>query len=121
MVDCISRGRVSAGFVRGVPYEIFAANTVPSRTAERLWEGIDLVQKAWTTHDEPFNFEGAFTHRRAVNVWPRPYQQPHPPVWVTGSSDVESVRRAASKGFVFATFLQPYAKVRTLFVRRRLK
>ena len=115
MVDCISRGRVSAGFVRGVPYEVFAANTVPSRTAERLWEGIDLVQKAWTTHDAPFNFEGAFTHRRAVNVWPRPYQQPHPPIWVTGSSDLPAIRRAASRGFVFATFLQPHAKVRTLF------
>ena len=115
MVDCISRGRVSAGFVRGVPYEVFAANTVPSRTSERLWEGIDLVQKAWTSHDEPFNFEGMFTHRRAVNVWPRPYQQPHPPIWVTGSSDLPAIRRAASRGFVFATFLQPHAKVRTLF------
>jgi alkanesulfonate monooxygenase SsuD/methylene tetrahydromethanopterin reductase-like flavin-dependent oxidoreductase (luciferase family) len=34
---------------------------------------------------------------------------------VTGSSDTESVKRAASKGFVFATFLQPYKKVRELF------
>ncbi len=22
---------------------------------------------AWTSHDEPFNFEGRFTHRRTVN------------------------------------------------------
>ncbi|MDP4593068.1 MAG: LLM class flavin-dependent oxidoreductase, partial [Beijerinckiaceae bacterium] len=73
MVDCISRGRVEAGFVRGVPYEIFAANTIPSQTLDRLWEGVDLVIKAWTTHDGPFNFEGQFTHRRAINVWPRPY------------------------------------------------
>lgn len=115
MVDCISYGRVEAGFVRGVPYEIFAANTIPSQTLERLWEGVDLVVKAWTTTDGPFNFEGKFTHKRAINLWPRPYQTPHPPVWVTGSSDVGSVRHAASKGFVFATFLQPYEKVRLLF------
>ena len=115
MIDCISRGRVDAGFVRGVPYEIFAANTNPTETLDRLWEGVDLVIKAWTTHDGPFNFEGRFTRRRAINVWPRPYQQPHPPVWVTGSSDVESVKKAAGKGFVFATFLQPYPKVRMLF------
>ncbi len=115
MIDCISYGRLDAGFVRGVPYEIFAANTNPTETLERLWEGVDLVIKAWTTHDGPFNFEGRFTRRRAINVWPRPYQQPHPPVWVTGSSDVESVKKAASKGFVFATFLQPYPKVRMLF------
>ncbi len=115
MIDCISRGRVDVGFVRGVPYEIFAANTNPTTTVERLWEGVDLVQKAWTSHDEPFNFEGKFTHRRTVNLWPRPYQQPHPPIWMTGSSDLPAIRRAASRGFVFATFLQPYAKVRTLF------
>ena len=115
MVDCISRGRVEAGFVRGVPYEIFAANTNPTRTVERLWEGIDLVQKAWTSHDEPFNFEGKFTHRRAVNLWPRPYQTPHPPIWITGSSDVPGIQRAAARGFTFATFLQPHTTVKTLF------
>lgn len=115
MVDCLSRGRLHAGFVRGVPYEVFAANTIPSQTLERLWEGVDLCVKAWTSHDGPFNFEGQFTHKRAVNVWPRTYQQPHPPVWVTGSSDVESVKKAAGKGFIFATFLQPYERVRVLF------
>ena len=115
MVDCISRGRLEAGFVRGVPYEIFAANTNPTQTVERLWEGIDLIQKAWTSHDEPFNFEGRFTQRRSVNLWPRPYQTPHPPVWITGSSDLPGISRAAARGFVFATFLQPYVKVKQLF------
>jgi alkanesulfonate monooxygenase SsuD/methylene tetrahydromethanopterin reductase-like flavin-dependent oxidoreductase (luciferase family) len=115
MIDCISRGRLEAGFVRGVPYEIFAANTNPTTTVERLWEGIDLVQRAWTSHDEPFNFEGRFTHRRAVNLWPRPYQTPHPPIWITGSSDFDAIRRAAARGFVFATFLQPYEKVRKMY------
>jgi len=115
MLDCISRGRLDVGFVRGVTYEIFAGNTNPTQTVERLWEGLDLVLKAWTTHDGPFNFEGRFTHRRSVNIWPRPYQSPHPPVWTTGSSDLEAVRRAASRGFVFASFLQPYTTVQRLF------
>src|SRR4030088_2614702 len=47
MIDCISRGRLDVGFVRGVPYEILAANTNPTQTVERLWEGIDLAVKAW--------------------------------------------------------------------------
>jgi len=115
MIDCISRGRLDVGFVRGVTYEIFAGNTNPTQTVERLWEGIDLAIKAWTTHDGPFNFEGRFTHRRSVNLWPRPLQSPHPPVWTTGSSDLDAVRRAASRGFVFATFLQPYSTVQVLF------
>jgi alkanesulfonate monooxygenase SsuD/methylene tetrahydromethanopterin reductase-like flavin-dependent oxidoreductase (luciferase family) len=115
MIDCISYGRLEAGFVRGVPYEVFAANTNPAFTGERLWEGVDLCVQAWKSHEGPFNFEGRFTHKRAINLWPRPYQQPHPPVWVTGSSDLESVARAAASGFVFATFLQPYTQVRKLF------
>ena len=115
MVDCISRGRLSSGFVRGVGQETFAANSNPTQTVERLWEGIDLIQKIWTTSDGPFNFEGKFTHKRAINIWPRPYQAPHPPIWITGSSDLPAIRRAASRGFVFATFLQPYLKVRELF------
>jgi alkanesulfonate monooxygenase SsuD/methylene tetrahydromethanopterin reductase-like flavin-dependent oxidoreductase (luciferase family) len=115
MIDCFSRGRLDAGFVRGVPYEIHPANTNPTQTVERLWEGIDLVVKAWTSHEGPFSFEGRFWHKRAVNVWPRPYQQPHPPIWVTGSSDKDSVRKVASRGYVFAMFLQPHSKVREMF------
>jgi alkanesulfonate monooxygenase SsuD/methylene tetrahydromethanopterin reductase-like flavin-dependent oxidoreductase (luciferase family) len=115
MIDCISRGRLDVGFVRGVPYEVFAANSNPTQTVERLWEGIDLVSKAWTHSDGPFNFEGKFTHKRAINLWPRPYQTPHPAIWITGSSDIENIKRAASRGFVFATFLQPHEKVKWMF------
>ena len=115
MIDVISRGRLEAGFVRGVPYEIPAANTNPTQTLERVWEGIDLVTKAWTSHDEPFNYEGRFFHRRIVNVWPRVWQQPHPQIWVTGSSDLPNIRKVAAHGFVFATFLQPHQKVREMF------
>lgn len=115
VIDNISRGRLDCGFVRGVPYEIFAANTNPTQTLERLWEGVDLVTKAWTTHDGPFNFEGRFVHRRNVNVWPRPYQQPHPMIWITGSSDYENIKKVAGRGYVFATFLQPHDKVKLMF------
>lgn len=115
MIDVISRGRLEAGFVRGVPYEIPAANTNPTQTLERVWEGIDLATRAWTSHDQPFNYEGRFFHRRIVNVWPRCWQQPHPMVWITGSSDMPNIRKIASHGFVFATFLQPHEKVREMF------
>ena len=115
MIDCISRGRLDVGYVRGVPYEVFAANSNPTQTLERLWEGIDITIKAWTHTEGTFNFEGRFTHRRAINLWPRPYQVPHPAIWVTGSSDLENIKKVASRGFVFATFLQPHGKVRWMF------
>ena len=115
MIDVMSRGRLEAGFVRGVPYEIPAANTNPTQTLERVWEGIDLVTRAWKSHDEPFNYEGRFFHRRLVNVWPRTWQQPHPMIWVTGSSDLPNIRKVAAHGFMFATFLQPHQKVKEMF------
>ena len=115
MVDVISRGRLDCGFVRGVPYEIFCANTNPTQTGERLWEAIGLIVKAWTTHDGPFSFEGRFWHKRQVNVWPRPWQQPHPPVWTTGSTVSPQVAEIARKGYHFASFLQPHDRVRALF------
>ncbi len=50
----------------------------------RYWEAHDLILKAMSTTDGPFNWEGEFFHYRNVNIWPRPLQQPTPPVWMTG-------------------------------------
>ncbi len=115
MIDNISYGRLDCGFVRGVPYELFASNGNPTETGERLWESIDLIQKAWTSHDGPFNYEGKWVHKRQVNVWPRPYQQPHPPVWTTGGSDLAHACRTVARGFTFAMFLTPADKLATMF------
>jgi alkanesulfonate monooxygenase SsuD/methylene tetrahydromethanopterin reductase-like flavin-dependent oxidoreductase (luciferase family) len=114
MVDVLSRGRLECGFVRGVPYEISPANMIPFRGTERLWEAHDLILKAWTTHDGPFNFEGRWFHHRQVNIWPRPYQQPHPPVWVTIGSGPTSVPVAEHK-YVGAVFLAGYQGIRRIF------
>jgi len=83
MVDVLSKGRLECGFVRGVPYEVLPANSNPVRMNERQWEAMDLIVKAWTSHDGPVSHEGRFFHHRNINIWPRPYQQPHPPIWVS--------------------------------------
>ena len=83
MIDVISKGRLECGFVRGVPYEAAPSIRTPLRGSQRLWVAHDMIMKAWTTHDGPFNYEGRWFHSRQINIWPRPYQQPHPPVWVT--------------------------------------
>ena len=72
MVDVLSHGRLEAGFVRGVPYEILPANSNPVRMNERHWEALDLIVKCWTHHDGPFSHEGRFFHHRSINIWPRP-------------------------------------------------
>jgi alkanesulfonate monooxygenase SsuD/methylene tetrahydromethanopterin reductase-like flavin-dependent oxidoreductase (luciferase family) len=114
MVDVLSKGRVEVGFVRSVPFEISAANSNPVRMNERQWEAMDLIVKAWTTHDGPFSHEGRFFHHRMVNIWPRPYQQPHPPVWVSTTS-AGGAARVGARGFTQATFLTGYAGTRAIF------
>ena len=56
MIDVISKGRLDCGFVRGVPYEAAPANRTAHRGSQRMWEAHDMIMKAWTTHDVPFNF-----------------------------------------------------------------
>ena len=36
------------------------------------------------------SFNGKYTQLRYVNLWPRPLQQPHPPVWIPGSGSIET-------------------------------
>lgn len=114
MIDVISKGRLECGFVRSVPYEAAPANTLPYRGSEKLWEAHDLIKKAWTTHDGPFNFEGRWFHSRQVNIWPRPYQQPHPPIWITMGSGATAVP-VAQHGYVGAVFLAGYPKIRAIY------
>jgi alkanesulfonate monooxygenase SsuD/methylene tetrahydromethanopterin reductase-like flavin-dependent oxidoreductase (luciferase family) len=114
LVDVLSHGRLEAGFVRGVPYEISAANSNPVRSNERHWEALDLIIKAWTTHDGPFSHEGRFFHHRMVNIWPRPYQQPHPPVWISTTSP-QGATRVGARGFIQATFLTGFEGTRAIF------
>ena len=104
LIDILSKGRLECGFVRGVPYEITPANSNPVRMNERQWEAMDLIVKAWTRHDGPFSHEGRFFHHRNINIWPRPWQQPHPPVWIS-STTPGGARRVGERGWVQATFL----------------
>lgn len=117
MIDVISRGRLDLGFVKGVPYEVAAATSNPVRMMDRLWEAHDFILKAMATHDGPFNWEGEYFQYRNVNIWPRPFQQPHPPVWVTAISP-GSAPAVARRGHVIATFVTGL-NAKTLFDRYR--
>ncbi len=114
MVDVLSRGRVECGFVRSVPYEIAAGNSNPVRLRERMYEALDLIVRAWTTHDGPFSFEGEFFHHRMVNIWPRPYQQPHPPIWIASTSH-HGVGMVGERGYTLGTFFVGHVEAKKIF------
>ena len=114
MVDVLSHGRLEAGFVRGVPYEILPANSNPVRMNERQWEALDLIVKCWTHHDGPFSHEGRFFHHRSVNIWPRPIQQPHPPIWVSTTS-TGGAAQVGAHGYIQATFLTGFDTTKRIY------
>ena len=64
-------GRLEMGLVKGAPYEIQPANSNPATLMRRYWEAHDLILKAMSTHDGPFNWEGEFFQYRSVNIWPQ--------------------------------------------------
>lgn len=102
MLDCMSGGRLIAGFPVGTPMDtVFAYGQNPSKLRDRYYEAHDIVMKAWA-EPETFSFNGRFNQLRYVNVWPRPVQQPHPPVWIPGGGSVETWRWCAEMDYVYS-------------------
>jgi alkanesulfonate monooxygenase SsuD/methylene tetrahydromethanopterin reductase-like flavin-dependent oxidoreductase (luciferase family) len=95
MLDTLSRGRIIAGFVRGIGTEYHATGINPAHSHERFQEAHDLIVAAWTKPG-PFAFEGEHYNFRYVNLWPRPYQRPRPPIWIPSQGSSETVRWAAA-------------------------
>ncbi len=92
MLDVMSGGRLIAGFIRGLPQEYIAYGVDPEESYERLEEAWELILRAWA-EPEPFGWEGQYYHFRTVSIWPRPLQQPHPPIFISGGSN-DSLRMA---------------------------
>ena len=97
MLDVVSGGRVISGFVRGISAEYFSTGVNPTHSRERFYEAAELILRAWT-EPGPFAFDGRFYRYPYVNPWPRPLQQPHPPVWCPsqGSTRPWSGRRSGA-------------------------
>lgn len=93
MVDCLSNGRLISGFARGIPREYRVYNVPLTESRARFEEAWEIIRRAWT--EEVFDFEGRFWSYRDVAIWPRPVQQPHPPVWVPVSGSKETIEWAA--------------------------
>ena len=95
LLDNLTAGRIICGFVRGIGAEYHTTGVNPSRSHERFHEAHDLITQAWT-RTGPFPFEGHHYHFNYVNIWPRPYQEPHPPIWIPSQGSTETMRWASA-------------------------
>lgn len=100
-LDQMSGGRVIAGIGVGWNAAEYAALGVPfHERGARTDEYLRIWQACWAP--DPVSFSGQFFSFTDMRISPKPLQQPHPPIWVGGSSRA-ALRRAAE----FAQVWQP--------------
>jgi alkanesulfonate monooxygenase SsuD/methylene tetrahydromethanopterin reductase-like flavin-dependent oxidoreductase (luciferase family) len=93
MLDCMSNGRLISGFARGIPREYQVHNVPLAQSRARFEEAFDIVTRAWS--EEIFSYDGVFWSYKDVALWPRPLQQPRPPIWMPIVGSKESIEFAA--------------------------
>lgn len=114
ILDNLMRGKFIAGFVRGIGAEYHTMGINPAESHARFDEAHDLIIKAWT-QPGPFEFAGKFYQFKHVNIWPRPYSEPHPRVFTPSSGSFDTIRWSAQQRYTFCQTLAPIAGVAETF------
>lgn len=149
LLDHLTRGRIEVGFGRGgrpsdtIPFNLNADPRDEETNRQLFTETMDIVVGAWTNEffshqgpnytippkglphhpfyvsEEPYVVDGEVTK---VRVIPKPYQQPHPPLWIMVSSE-RTARLAAERGYnamaagtatdLLSGFAEVYAEIRS--------
>ena len=101
-VDILSGGRLELGVGRGAAPSMFAAYNVPiEESRERFEEALAVIRQAWTS--ERLTYHGKYLQVQDLAVFPRPVQQPHPPLRIAANSP-ETYTIAGRLGLpIFAT------------------
>ncbi|ETW92817.1 MAG: hypothetical protein ETSY1_41975 [Candidatus Entotheonella factor] len=89
MLDCLSNGRLISGFARGIPREYQVHNVPLDQSRARFEEAFEIITRAWT--EDIFSYTGQFWSYEDVAIWPRPVQQPYPPIWIPIVGSKESI------------------------------
>ncbi len=101
-VDWLSGGRVDLGVGVGWLAEEFEAVDVPwARRGARTDEYLEVLRTLWC--DDPSSFDGDLYRLPPCSMFPKPVQDPHPPIHVGGESD-PALRRVARAAQGWHTF-----------------
>jgi len=118
-VDWLSGGRFDFGVGIGWLAEEFRALDVPfERRGDRCREYLEVMRRLWC--DPVSAFAGAFYDLPAPRQYPKPVQQPHPPIYFGGETDA-ALRRVADQGQGWYPFsLEPEVLADRLVVLDRM-
>jgi probable F420-dependent oxidoreductase len=106
MVDVASGGRLEFGIGLGnAPRDLQVYGVDPEERRGRFEESLALIKAAWG--NERFSHHGRFWNLDDVALYPRPVQQPHPPLWVAATSK-ESMQWAGTQGLNVMTVAHPH-------------
>lgn len=106
MVDAISGGRLEFGIGSGnteMDYRVFGVTRDNDR--ERSAEALEVILKVWS--NEHSSHKGKFWEFEELTLYPRPVQQPHPPIWVAGTS-AQGLGWAGRQGYHIMTVGHPH-------------
>jgi len=96
MLDVISGGRLRLGVSAGyAETDLRAFGVPPGGRARRMRDGLALIRAVWT--GESVSLENSLSQLAGFKLFPRPLQDPAPPIYVGGTVDA-AIRRAARLG-----------------------
>jgi len=105
-VDQISQGRLDFGVGRsGFPRAYSGYGVRYDESRERFQESLEVILKAWT--QEGFSHTGKYFAFDNLTVVPRPYQKPHPPIWVAATTH-DTFPMVGRMGFSLVTGLRGF-------------
>jgi probable F420-dependent oxidoreductase len=114
-LDWLSNGRVDFGIGVGWLEEEFNAVNVPwPRRGARTDEYLQVLTTLW--RDDPSAFEGEFYSLNSCSMFPKPIQQPQPPIHIGGESDA-ALRRTARFAQGWHTFNRTPCELATPLAR----
>ncbi len=80
-LDHLSDGRVIFGVGRGYQPSEYKGFGVDQENSRDIFdEGMQLIKKVWT--EENVTFKGKYYQTENLTVRPRPFQKPHPPIYM---------------------------------------
>ena len=86
MLDQLSHGRLEFGVGAGVhEHEFMRYNLDFFQRREMFSEAFEIIMKAWT--QDEVTHHGKYWQMDEVFTNPKPYQKPHPPVWIAAHSE----------------------------------